>query len=267
MTRAVRGVLIAVPESTKAKGGAVHEAVEAAEAFDLYLGGRFPGAGLQLVTPRPDAPVTKARVLKAFEDARGGPCDLFVVMFFGHGLPADAAHPYQGWALAAEELTDGDLAAELRKLPSDVETVVICTCCYGRGFYYVGPRALKDDDDDDAPPPPEQPSLEQLSRSFTEGLQKAVDASMLCISAAGNGRETQGIVLRAVARQLLAEVVKAAEDGVSYTVLADRFNARRAAGHEFYVDSRPEDWKQRAVFAREVLPSARDGRAAAGIRR
>jgi len=41
-----------------------------------------------------------------------------VVLFFGHGLPASDDHARGSWALAAEELTELELAALLRRLPA-----------------------------------------------------------------------------------------------------------------------------------------------------
>ncbi|HWU87375.1 MAG TPA: hypothetical protein VN253_08870 [Kofleriaceae bacterium] len=265
MTRAAHGVLIAVPETAWAKGGAaIREAVTAASELRGFLEQRFPGARIELVAPEPGRPVTKAAVLDAFAAAHPAPGDLFVVLFFGHGLPADSAHPYQSWALTTEELTDVDLAGLLRQLPPDVDTVVISTCCYGRGFYYVGPRSPETGA---WTRPLRMPSLRQLSRAFAMGVQDVVDAPMVCISAAGSGEAGDGIVLRAVAGQLLAEIQAAAEEGISYRDLDERFRRRRAAGHEFHVDARPADRLDQAVLATEVLPCARDGRAAGGAGR
>lgn len=261
-SRGARGVLIAVPETAWAKGGVVvGAAVPTATALRAFLERRFPDSTIELVVPGPGRPVTKAAVLAAFEAARPAPGELFVVLFFGHGLPADAEHPYQSWALTDEELTDLDLARHLQSLPAGVDTVVISNCCYGRGFLYAGPRSLAGGEAGTAgaateaaavvagPSPAE---LQQLSRAFATGLQEAVDSPMVCIAAAGNGVDTEGNVMNAVATQLVNEVIAAAERGMSYSALGARFSARRRAGREFYVDARPPERLQRIVLGTEI---------------
>ena len=258
MTRGVCGVLIAVPETAWAKGSPVKEAVSTAADLRAFLQDRFDDARIELVVPGPGRPVTRAAVLAAVEAARPAAGDLFVVRFFGHGLPADDKHPYQSWALTTEELTDFDLARQLDPLPGGVDTVVISNCCYGRGFLHVGPRAP-------ALGTGAGPAhvLRQLSRAFVTNLQSVGDAPMVCISAAGNGRENGGgAVLRSVATQLVDEIKAAAERGESYRALAERFGRRRAAGREFYVDARPAERLDQVVLGTEVLRGARDDGAA-----
>jgi hypothetical protein len=255
-------VLIAVPETAWSTGRVVvGAAVPTATALRAFLERRFPGAAIELVAPAPGRPVTKAAVLAAFEAARPAPGELFVVLFFGHGIPADAEHPYQSWALTAEELTDVELARQLQSLPAGVDTVVISNCCYGRGFLHAGPRsfdlggagadgAAAEAAEVVAAPSPAE--LQQLSRAFAIGLQEAVDSPMVCISAAGNGVDTEGGVLNAVAAQLVNEVMAAAERGMSYGALDAKFRTRRHAGREFYVDARPPEHLHRIVLGTEI---------------
>jgi hypothetical protein len=200
-------VLIAVPETAWAKRATpIRQAVPTAAGFHAFLERRFPGSAIELVAPAPGRPVTKAAVLAAFEAARPAPGELFVVLFFGHGIPATGAHPYRSWALTADELTGPDLAGELQALPAGVDIVVISTCCYVRGIDHAGP-----------------------------------DVPMVCISAAGIDRVGGGIVLRSMAPQLVKEIEAAAERGETYGALEERFRRRRFAGREFRVDARPPE--------------------------
>ena len=252
MTRGARGVLIAVPETAWAKGGAVEEAVPTAAELRAFLEQRFSDARIELVAPGPGRPVTKTAVFEAFEAARPAAGELFVVMFFGHGLPADDEYPYQSWALTTEELTDLDLAGQLQLLPDGVDTVVISDCCYGRGFLYAGPRKLELELGARA-----APVLRQLSRAFVTGLQGVVDSPMVCISAAGNGRESCGAVLRSAAPQLVNEIKAAAERGESYRALDEKFRRNRTSGRQFHVDARPAERLDQVVLGTEVLGWAR----------
>ncbi len=247
MTRAVRAVLIAVPDTVWAPGDPVERAVPAANALGDFLERRFIESTIVRVTPEA-GPVTKAAVLAAFAQARPASGELFVVLFFGHGLPADEDHPYQAWALASEELTDLELAAELHRLPDGVDTVVISDCCYGRGFHIAGPRAGQ-------PGAPVQiPALRRLSRAFPARLHEAASAPMVCISAAAS--TLRGAVLEAVAEQLVTEVTAAAERGASYRELGEKFLRDQFAGREFYVDARPADRMAHLVLDTQVLPCA-----------
>lgn len=210
--RGARGVLIAVPETAWAKGARrLEAAVSKAAELAAFLERRFPDGKFELVIPAPGHPVTRAAVLRAIEAARPAAGELFVLMFSGHGLPADAAHPSASWALCTEELTAIDLARQLQRLPAGVDTVVINDCCYGRGLYLAGVE----------PRPP-----------------------MVSISAAGE----DAIVLHAVAAELLSEIEAAAEHGASYRVLQQRFRARRFTGRDFHVDARPPERLDRAVL-------------------
>jgi hypothetical protein len=233
VTRAVRAVLIAVPETAWAPDQLVEHAVPAAAALGRFLEQRFTESTIVHVTPEV-GPVTKASVLDAFARARPAPGDLFVVLFFGHGLPASEDHAYQAWALTAEELTDLELAALLHELPDGVDTVVISDCCYGRGFHNAGPRGERPG----APPPASE--LRALSRALPDRLQEVASAPMVCISAAGVSAD-RGAVLEAVAAQLVTEVTAAADRGVTYRGLGETFQREQFAGREFHVDARPAE--------------------------
>ena len=208
MTRAVHAVLIAVPDAAWVRDQTLKEAVPVASALGGLLERRFEEATIELVAPRSGG-VTRAAVASAFAAARPAAGELFVVLFLGHGIPASEDHPYQSWALTTEELTNIELAEQLHRLPPTVDTVVISDCCYGRGFYTAGTRAW-----DDAPAP------------------------MVCISAAGRNVR-RGSVLGAVASQLVADVMAAAEQGASYRGLKEKFRRDRFSGREFHVDARP----------------------------
>ena len=149
-----------------------------------------------------------------------------MVLFFGHGLPASEAHPYSSWALTADELTGVDLARQLQELPAGVDTVVISDCCYGRGFFHA------------------------CARVFGGGAAREpmVEPPIVCISAAGDGLTDGGIVLGAVAAELVNEVMAAAVRGASYHALEQRFRATGFAGREFHVDARPRECLERLVF-------------------
>ena len=261
MTRAARAVLIAVPETAWAPGDTVPRAIEAADALGGFLERRFAETTIVRVTPEAGRPVGKAAVLDAFVRARPAPGELFVVLFFGHGLPASADHPYQGWALSSEELTDLELAAQLHRLPGGIDTVVISDCCYGRGIHTAGPRG-------GVPGAPaaipqvrqawqasQASQLRQLSRGFARRLQEVGSAPMVCISAAGRSVH-RGAVLQAVAAQLVTEVAAAAERGLSYQDLEAKFRREQFAGREFYVDARPTDRMAHLVLDTQVLPCA-----------
>ena len=71
------------------------------------------------------------------------------------------------------------------------------------------------------------------------------------ISASGDGRSGGGVVLRAVAAQLLDEVRDAAERGASYRALGQGFRARRFAGREFHVDAWPPERLDHTVLGVE----------------
>jgi hypothetical protein len=218
MGRRASGVLIAVPESTLARGGApLTQAVPKVAAFGDFLEQRFPGAAIARVAPAPGRPVTRAAVGDAFAAARPAAGDLFVVLFFGHGIPATISsstrrRPDRRWALTSEELGGADLARLLGALPAGVDTVVISVCCYGRDV-----RGAAGPSGGEGGP--------------VEGLP------VVWISASGD----RGVVLRAVAAQLLDEVRDAAERGVSYRALGQGFSARRFAGREFHVDAWPPE--------------------------
>lgn len=233
MTRAVRAVLIAVPDTAWARGQTVEHAIPTANALAHFLEQRFTESTIVRLTPE-TGPVTKAAVLNAFAQARPASGELFVVLFFGHGIPANADHAYQSWALSTEELTDLELAAQLHLLPDGVDTVVISDCCYGRGFHNAGPRS-------GAPGAgAEDPPLRQLSRALSTRLQEVVSAPMVCISAAGPSAD-RGAVLGTVASQLVTEVTSAAEQGATYLGLDEKFRKEQFAGREFYVDARPAE--------------------------
>jgi hypothetical protein len=124
--RRTSGVLIAVPESALARGGAMlAEAVPKVDAFGAFLEQRFPGAAIERVAPAPGRPVTRAAVCDAFAAARPAAGDLFVVLFFGHGVPASDRRRDRCWALTTEELGGADLSHHLGALPAGVDTVVI----------------------------------------------------------------------------------------------------------------------------------------------
>jgi len=133
VTRAARAVLIAVPDTAWAPGRTIKAAIPTARALGDFLARRFARSTIAYVTPEA-GPVTRAVVLDAFTRARPAAGELFVVLFFGHGLPASDEHARGAWALATEELTELDLAAQLRRLPAGVDTLVISSCCYGRGI-------------------------------------------------------------------------------------------------------------------------------------
>jgi len=214
-------VLIAVPESALARGGAVlTEAVPKVAAFGAFLEQRFPGAAIERLAPAPGRPVTKAAVCDAFAAARPAAGDLFVVLFFGHGVPASDRRPDRRWALTTEELGGADLARHFGALPAGVDTVVISVCCHGRGA--AGPSG---------------------------GAAGAAEGPpVVWISASGDGRSGGGFVLRAVAAQLLDEVRDAADRGASYRALGARFSARRFAGREFHIDAWPPERLDRSVL-------------------
>jgi hypothetical protein len=254
MTRAARAVLLAVPETAWAPDDAVPGAIPAANALGDFLARRFAATTIARVTPEA-GPVTKAAVFDAFARARPAPGELFVVLFYGHGLPASADHPYQGWALSTEELTDRELAAQLHRLPRGVDTIVLSDCCYGRGIHTAGPRggvmgapvALAAD--------AQRRQLWQLSEAFSLRLRAVASAPMVCISAAGHSAH-RGAVLQAVAAQLVTEVTSAAERGLSYRDLEEKFRREQFAGREFYVDARPADRMEHLVLDTQVLPCA-----------
>lgn len=207
MTRPVRAVLIAVPDTAWAPGRTFTRASSTADALGGLLERRFSEATIVRVTPE-TGPVTKAAVAAAFAQAGPARGELLVVMFCGHGLPPDEARPRQAWALTTEALTDLELAAELRRLPPGVDIVVIAACCHARGLPML---------------PVELPP-------------------MVCISAAR-------YVLRAVAAQLVTEVIAAAEQGLSYRELDEKFRRERFAGREFHVDARPAERLAHLVLA------------------
>lgn len=219
MGRRASGVLIAVPESALARGGGVlTEAAPKVAAFGDFLEQRFPGAAIERVAPAPGRPVTRAVVSDAFAAARPAAGDLFIVLFFGHGVPASERRPDPRWALTAEELGGADLAGHLGALPVGVDTVVISVCCYGRDVRGAS-----------GPPGGEGPPV-------------------VWISASGGGPSGGGVVLRAVAAQFLDEVRDAAERGASYRALGQGFSARRFAGREFHVDAWPPERLDRIVL-------------------
>jgi hypothetical protein len=240
--RAAHAVLIAVPETSWARRGRVARAIPTVDAFGGFLERRFARAAIARVMPEA-GPVTRAAVTAALEAAAPASGDLFVVLFFGHGLPASEAHPYQAWALTDEELTDLELAAQLHRLPPDVDTVVISACCYGRGLHTPGARGTR-----------------------PRGLGALPGAPMVCISAAGADAD-RGTVMNAAAARLVREVIDAAEQGLSYADLHARFQLSRATGREFFVDARPPERMARAVLGTQVLPCAGDERGARGLRR
>jgi hypothetical protein len=138
--------------------------------------------------------------------------DLFVVMFAGHGMPADGVHQTDAWSLTAGEVfTDRDLALALRAVPLGRDVVVISACCYGAGVFRIA-----------------HPDR----RRCAHGLG---DAAMICISAAGPHDEVELMKLPELARQ----VVAAAGAGCSYRQLAARFAATAVAGRTFHVEARP----------------------------
>jgi hypothetical protein len=248
VTRAARAVLIAVPDTAWAPGDTVPRAIATADALGVFLERRFARTTIARVTPEA-GPVTRAAVLDAFAQARPARGELFVVLFFGHGLPASADHPYQAWALSTEELTDLELAAQLHRLPEGVDTVVISDCCYGRGVHNAGPRA------GEPGAPVSVPRLRRLSYAFSRRLQEVGNAPMVCISAAGRSVR-RGAVLQAVAAQLVTDVVAAAERGLSYRDLDAQFRTERFAGREFHVDARPADRMAHLVLDAQVLRCA-----------
>ncbi len=224
-------MLIAVPESALARGGGrLTEAVPKVAAFGDFLEQRFPGATIERVAPGPGRPVTRAAVSDAFAAAHPAAGDLFVVLFFGHGIPVTSPsstrhRPDPRWALTTEELGGDDLARHLGALPAGVDAVVISVCCYGRD-----PRGA-------AGPP------------GGDGAAGPADGpQVVWISASGDSRSGGGVVLRAVAAQLLDEVRDAAERGASYRALGQGFRARRFAGREFHVDAWPPERLDRIVL-------------------
>lgn len=230
MGRRASGVLIAVPESALARGGGrLAEAVPKVAAFGDFLEQRFPGAAIERVVPAPGRPVTRAAASDAFAAARPAVGDLFVVLFFGHGVPASELRPDLRWALTTEELGGADLSRHLGALPAGVDTVVISVCCYGRD-----PRGATG------------PAGGDGGDSGTAG--RAEGPPVVWISASGDGRSGGGVVLRAVAAQLLDEVRDAAERGASYRTLGQGFRARRFAGREFHVDAWPPERLDRVVL-------------------
>lgn len=259
--RAAHAVLIAVPDTAWAPEATVSRAIPTADAFGRFLERRFASPAIARVTPEA-GPVTKAAVLDAFARVAPASGDLFVVLFFGHGLPASEDHPYQAWALTTEELTDLELAARLHLLPPGVDTVVISVCCYGRGFHNAGPRGTMQRAPVPAPPLP----LPELSRAYRARLASVVSAPMVCISAAGASAD-RGAVMSAAAARLVKQVIAAAEQGVSYGDLYDRFRLEHAAGREFHVDARPPERMAHLVLDTQVLPCAGDERGSRGLRR
>jgi hypothetical protein len=204
--RRASGALIAVPESALARGGAtLTEAVPKVAAFGAFLEQRLPGAAIEYVAPAPGRPVTRAAVCDAVAAARSAAGDLFVVLFFGHGVPASDRRLDRRWALTTEELGGADLSRHLGALPASVDTVVISVCCYGRD---VRGAARPPGGDVGSGGPVEGPPA-------------------VWISASGNGRSGGGVVLRAVAARLPDEVRDAAERGASYRGLGGR--VQRAA--------------------------------------
>lgn len=246
MTRTVRAVLIAVPETPLA-AHPVDGAVRTATGLHEFLVARFPASQIELVTPTPEAGVTRDRVLAAFRAARPEPGDLFVVLFFGHGVPATEERPVQGWALGdGEILSDVDLADQLAGL-HEVDIVVISNCCYGRGFFRVGPKAARAAIGHVFGQMIGQAPLRLQNTDFVRRLAKATDVPMVCISAAIVDRE-HGIVFDAVAEDLVALLMVAAESGWTYRALDAEFRKREFAGRAFHVDARPEERMHHAVL-------------------
>jgi hypothetical protein len=209
--RNVRAILIA-GDQVGTPGIPTPGATSSLDIIEDDLNARFSPGGIEIVRliSRP----TKQLVTNAFEAMKlvVSSEELFVVMFAGHGTPANSSQHAQAWFLTEDDVfTDLDLANALLAFPARVDTVVVSDCCYGEGLFRV---------EDLGDPRPEL---------------RPRDAPMICISGAG---ET-GLVELSRLANLARQTVAAAAAGQSHRQLAETFAATAVAGRTFHVDARP----------------------------
>ena len=248
--RRVRALLIAGYDvDSDQPGDVTPNADEALRAIEADLRTRFADSQIQIETltmPTADQVGTAMDALRAH--TQGG--DLFLVMFAGHGEDAVGAQLSQAWMLSPSELfTDAALALELLKLADGIDAVVISDCCYGEGFFSVGPTI--------APthglPPPELSDLEKLEKlrrqsqllgsqlaSVWDKLRDDDNSAMVCIAAASaSGVSSTGYVETDNLPLLATQTAHAADVQQTYAMLRTTFRNSEAVGRSFYVDARP----------------------------
>jgi hypothetical protein len=248
----VRALLVAGYDPVSHQVGAITPyADDAVQNIERDLRARFSAPALRIETlTAPSVPEMNAVLVDLRGDTQSG--DLFVVMFAGHGADAIGAELSEAWMLSSHQpFTDAALAHQLESLGDDVDVVVISDCCYGAGFFNIGPMKLPlhshhlpeptgmTDDQRIA-------KLHRQSQALGIRLGKLWDklsansGAMVCISAASaSGRISSRYVLEENLPLLTAETAEAAELGHTYADLKLKFKQTQSVGCSFCLDARP----------------------------
>ncbi|MEJ7600939.1 MAG: hypothetical protein WKG01_23740 [Kofleriaceae bacterium] len=238
MTRSLKALLVAVPDSGWAPGNTIEHAIPSVKRMGAFLESRFSGASVEILDDT--GVITKTTLLAKLHGLKLTKDDLFVLVFYGHGIPASPSHPYQAWALTApkEELTDSDLAGFLRQ-SNCKDNVVVSACCYGRGLFIPGTERTDGEElsaeEIDLVTTRAPIAFKQYAIDLGRTLKERAPGHFVLISAAAVNK----LVLKAVAPELLCRVQKAAERNQRYLGLWLEFRRNRVGGGHFFVDVRP----------------------------
>jgi len=234
MTRQVHALLIAGDDPDQ-DGSPTANAEPALDNIEADLNTRFRLPNIKRLVNAPTVQTVNAAFAQIGQQIRT--TELLVVMFAGHGSEPTRAILSQSWYLTTgEHYTDSELADRLLELTDRVDVVVISDCCYGQGFFKVGPLRF---------PGRLQERFERLmlrrqSRELVGALGRRWDGArrnspMVCISAASK----DDLVFQANLPELTKKVAEAAKQGESYSQLKATFASFTPAGGTYHVDARP----------------------------